>query len=305
VNMDEKIELLTQFKNSLIAYEKSGEPAIRGWLNKRVMWVKNEIKKAKCFSTLTIAAPPIVGGLRYSDVDPFNNMFDEFYGKTLVPQITDMIDKTIGVLRNPVDSDPARTDFSPSKDVELGYAFIAMAMDKDDHELVDVLEAIQVSASSCKIKAERVDEVETNDRITGRILASIRKAEFIIVDLTKERPNVFFEAGYAEGLGKIPIYLARQGTPIHFDLKDYPIVEFRNMKELKEKGSLLCQNNPRNLASVALLYPMRSQSNLKRCVSSMRFRLRLWMFKSKLLIGKTSITKGSCGSFSRTSVTAK
>jgi hypothetical protein len=235
VNMDEKIELLTQFKNSLIAYEKSGEPAIRGWLNQRVMWVKNEIKKAKCFSTLTIAAPPIVGGLRYSDVDPFNNMFDEFYGKTLVPQITDMIDKTIGVLRNPVDSDPARTDFSPSKDVELGYAFIAMAMDKDDHELVDVLEAIQVSASSCKIKAERVDEVETNDRITGRILASIRKAEFIIVDLTKERPNVFFEAGYAEGLGKIPIYLARQGTPIHFDLKDYPIIEFRNMKELKEK----------------------------------------------------------------------
>ena len=70
-------------------------------------------------------------------------MFDEFYGRTFVPQITDMIDKTIGVLCNPVDSDPARTDFSPSKDVEMGYAFIAMPMDKDDHQLVDVLEAIQ------------------------------------------------------------------------------------------------------------------------------------------------------------------
>ena len=91
------------------------------------------------------------------------------------------------------------------------------------------------SASSCKIKAERVDEVETNDRITERILASIRKAEFVIVDLTKERPNVFFEAGYAHGLGNIPIYLARHGTSIHFDLKDYPIIEFRSMKELKDK----------------------------------------------------------------------
>jgi hypothetical protein len=110
-----------------------------------------------------------------------------------------------------------------------------MAIDKDDHLLVDVLEAIKESPSKCGIKAERVDEVETNDRIKERILESIIKAEFVIVDLTKERPNVFFEAGFAHGIGKIPIYLARHGTPIHFDLKDYPIIEFRNMKELKEK----------------------------------------------------------------------
>ena len=54
------------------------------------------------------------------------------------------------------------------------------------------------------------------------------------VDLTNERPNVFFEAGFAHGLGKTPIYVARHGTPIHFDIKDYPIITFRNMKELKE-----------------------------------------------------------------------
>jgi hypothetical protein len=148
-----------------------------------------------------------------------------------------MIEKTIGFLRYPVDPVTARTgtDTSPAKDIQRGYAFIAMPMDKEDHELVDVLEAIQASAASCEITAERVDDVETNDRITDRILESIIKAEFVIVDLTKERPNVFFEAGYAHGLGEIPIYLARRGTQIHFDLKDYPIIEFRNMKELREK----------------------------------------------------------------------
>jgi nucleoside 2-deoxyribosyltransferase len=82
--------------------------------------------------------------------------------------------------------------------------------------------------------AERVDEVESNERITDRIIESITKAEFVIADLTKERPNVFFEAGFAHGLGKTPIYVAREGTPIHFDIKDYPIILFRNMKELKE-----------------------------------------------------------------------
>jgi hypothetical protein len=111
--------------------------------------------------------------------------------------------------------------------IKTGSAFIAMAIDKDDHQLVDVLEAIKDAAANCAITAERVDEVESNARITDRMLELITKA-------TKERPNVFYEAGFAHGLGKVPIYVARAGTPIHFDVKDYPIIMFRNMKELKE-----------------------------------------------------------------------
>jgi hypothetical protein len=236
VDVDGKIERLTQFKKTLNEHRRSGDSTLREWLNQNVAGIRTEVIKAKCFRTVTITPPPpITGGIVYSKLDPFNYMFEAPYGKSVIPTITDMIDKTIGFLLNPVDPDPTRTDFSPSKRVQLRYAFIAMPIDKDDHLLVDVLEAIKESASKCEIKAERVDEVETNDRITDRILESIVKAEFVIVDLTKERPNVFFEAGFAHGLGKTPIYLARHGTPIHFDLKDYPIIEFRNMKELKEK----------------------------------------------------------------------
>jgi hypothetical protein len=83
--------------------------------------------------------------------------------------------------------------------------------------------------------AQRIDEDESSERITDRILESIRKAEFVIVDLTEERPNVFFEAGYAHGFGKLPIYIARHGTKIHFNVKDYPVILFRNMKEVREK----------------------------------------------------------------------
>ena len=119
-------------------------------------------------------------------------------------------------------------------DHQAGSAFIAMPIDSDDDQLVDVLEAIKTAAADCGITAERVDEVESNQRITDRILESIYQAEFVIVDLTNERPNVFFEAGFAHGLGKVPIYVARAGTTIHFDIKDYPIITFRNMKQLKE-----------------------------------------------------------------------
>ena len=120
------------------------------------------------------------------------------------------------------------------KETKPNFAFIAMPMDKDDHHLVDVLETIKYAAQLCGIRAERVDDTESNERITDRILKSINSASYVIVDLTKERPNVFFEAGYAQGRGKTAIYIARQGTPLHFDIRDYPVILFRSMKELRE-----------------------------------------------------------------------
>ena len=48
---------------------------------------------------------------------------------------------------------------------------------------------------------ERVTEKNTTTRILPEILERIRRAAFIIVDLTDLRPNVFYELGYADGLG--------------------------------------------------------------------------------------------------------
>ena len=79
---------------------------------------------------------------------------------------------------------------------------------------------------------KRVDEVESNERITDRVLESITKAEFVIVDLTKERPNVFLRLGMLTVWGKFQFTWG--GTTIRFDVKDYPIIKFRNIKELKE-----------------------------------------------------------------------
>ena len=118
--------------------------------------------------------------------------------------------------------------------IQKGYAFIAMPINPSDAQLDDVLDTIKASANRCGIRAERVDEPQSNERITDRILESIRKAEYVIVDLTNSRPNVFYEAGYAQGLNKTPIYIAREGTRLEFDLKDYPVIFFKNMRELAD-----------------------------------------------------------------------
>jgi hypothetical protein len=170
------------------------------------------------------------------NVDPFDLIFNAPYHMDLVSTVIDMVDQTIGVLNaGPADLPAAEPAFQVDADVQLGYAFIAMPIASDDHELEDVLDSIKEAAKRCGIHAERVDEPPSNDRITDRILESIRKAEYVVVDLTGSRPNVFFEAGFAQGLRKTPIYIAREGTKLEFDLKDYPVIFFRGMRELKDK----------------------------------------------------------------------
>ena len=81
--------------------------------------------------------------------------------------------------------------------------------------------------------AERIDERATNEPITRRMLKAIEEAEYVVVDLTNPRPNVYYEAGYAQGMGKTPVYVARQGAEIPFDVQDYPVILYPNMRELK------------------------------------------------------------------------
>jgi len=149
--------------------------------------------------------------------------------KQLLGSALTLLDSSLTVVEAPQRPNPIIT-----RSVESGYAFIAMPMDPEDHTLVDFLDAVKEAAKRCGVHAERIDEPQSNERITDRILESIQKAEYVIVDLTNSRPNVFFEAGYAHGIGKIPIYFAREGTRLEFDLKDYPVLFFRNLKELKD-----------------------------------------------------------------------
>lgn len=83
--------------------------------------------------------------------------------------------------------------------------------------------------------AQRADESESGERIIPRILAGIRRAAFVIADVTQASANVFYEMGFAEGLDRPVIVSAKKDTLLPFDIADIPVLFWSGPEELKEK----------------------------------------------------------------------
>ncbi len=114
-------------------------------------------------------------------------------------------------------------------------AFIIMPIDSSKPELQDVLKSIKTICARFDISAVRADEIEHQQQITDVVLQQIRECEFLIADLSLERPNVYYEIGYAHAMGKRPILFRKKGTQLHFDLSIHNAREFENMTELEKK----------------------------------------------------------------------
>jgi hypothetical protein len=120
----------------------------------------------------------------------------------------------------------------PAKE-ETQYAFVAMPMNLDDFAQEAVLDVIKAAARRCRLRAERIDDQRTSEPIPARIRESIAAARVVIADITHEKGNVYFEVGYASGLNKAVVYVAREGSRPVYDVQDYPVIFFSRPKQLK------------------------------------------------------------------------
>ncbi len=118
--------------------------------------------------------------------------------------------------------------------IKRNTAFVLMAIDPEKPEIEDVYTAIRDVCRSFGIEAYRANDVEHQDSITTLILQEIVACEHLIADVTYERPNVYYEIGFAHAVNKKPILYRRNGTRLHFDLSVHNVPEYKNTTELRE-----------------------------------------------------------------------
>lgn len=114
--------------------------------------------------------------------------------------------------------------------------FIAMAF---DNEMNEYRNAIKSALNKTKFEPIIIDEehLASDKTIPDGILSGIKQAKFCLSDFTLNKAGVYFESGYALGLGKPVIYLCREEDfkNVHFDVKQLQHIIYKDDKDLEKK----------------------------------------------------------------------
>jgi hypothetical protein len=118
--------------------------------------------------------------------------------------------------------------------VSSDTVFVIMPFDEKHLDTYDTIRRA-VKNSGENFSVERIDERPGAIQINDETRKAIRTAGLIICDLTEERPNVYYELGFAHGLDKPIICIAHEGTTTHFDVYGIKILFFNSYRILEEK----------------------------------------------------------------------
>ena len=108
-----------------------------------------------------------------------------------------------------------------------------------DHSMNNVWEnGFKPGIEATGIKPMRVDLKEHNEKICDVIISEIRKSSFLVADFSGNRGGVYFEAGFAKGLGIPVIFTCQAGEwekQLHFDTRQYNHIIWDDPEDLKQK----------------------------------------------------------------------
>lgn len=114
--------------------------------------------------------------------------------------------------------------------------FVAMSFE-EKQSLRAYQDALKMVCKERGFSAERIDQRSTGETydIVQKIHCEIEASGFVVADLTGARPNVYYEIGYARGLGKPIILTMEKDAEVHFDIAGQKVIRWETHLDLREK----------------------------------------------------------------------
>jgi hypothetical protein len=121
-------------------------------------------------------------------------------------------------------------DSLSDKKIDSQIGFCAMWFSQD--VLPIWTDAIAPAIKNSGHDPKRIDSHQHNNRIDDEIIAMIRRSKFVVADFTGQRGGVYFEAGFALGLGQQVIWTCKKSElhNVHFDNRQYNFILWEDDK---------------------------------------------------------------------------
>lgn len=141
-------------------------------------------------------------------------------------------------LKLPVTISPDGWDYlekRASQIEEKTQVFVAMSFSREMKAAWE--KALKDAITEAGYKAYRIDAEPHIDRIDAKIITEIKNSRFLVADVTEQKHGVYFEAGYALGLGFPVIWSVRKDhlSKVHFDTRQYNHIVWESEEQLKEQ----------------------------------------------------------------------
>lgn len=119
--------------------------------------------------------------------------------------------------------------------IQSKKVFVAMSFADDLKPIFN--DYIFPACEECGFKAFRVDSEEHTQKICDKIVADIKESRFLIADFTGQKHGVYFEAGFARGLGLEVIWTCKEEDKdnLHFDTRQYSHIFWKDGQDLKQQ----------------------------------------------------------------------
>ena len=123
----------------------------------------------------------------------------------------------------------------------LGSSQAFVAMWFDDSMAAAYVDGVELGIRDAGYEPLRIDQKEHVNKIDDEIIAEIRRSSFLVADFTHgedgARGGVYYEAGFAHGLGLDVIFTCREDylETLHFDTSHYSHIVWNTPTDLREK----------------------------------------------------------------------